>query len=147
MCLGSRGPAPASPTPACGACALAGARAALTARGFAEMTRLGDALGAKRETLAGLSGLGDLILTCSSTTSRNFSLGVALGEGQNIKDILGARNSVSEGALSAQAVKSLAAEHQLDMPISQAIADIVDGRLGVDEAIVQLLARPVTGEG
>ncbi|MGC6512288.1 MAG: NAD(P)H-dependent glycerol-3-phosphate dehydrogenase [Parvibaculales bacterium] len=123
------------------------ARAALTARGFAEMTRLGDALGAKRETLAGLSGLGDLILTCSSTTSRNFSLGVALGEGQNIKDILGARNSVSEGALSAQAVKSLAAEHQLDMPISQAIADIVDGRLGVDEAIVQLLARPVTGEG
>ena len=123
------------------------ARAALTARGFAEMTRLGDALGAKRETLAGLSGLGDLILTCSSTTSRNFSLGVALGEGQKVNDILDARNSVSEGALSAQAVKALAKQHGLDMPISLAIADIIDDALGVDEAIVQLLARPVTGEG
>ena len=123
------------------------ARAALTARGFAEMTRLGDALGAKRETLAGLSGLGDLILTCSSTTSRNFSLGVALGEGQKMDDILGARNSVSEGALSAQAVKALAKQHNLDMPISLAIAEIIDGTLNVDEAIVQLLARPVTGEG
>ncbi len=123
------------------------ARAALTTRGFAEMTRLGDALGAKRETLAGLSGLGDLILTCSSTLSRNFSLGVALGQGEQVEQILAARNSVSEGALSARAVKMLALKHKLDMPISLAIADIIEGTLGVDEAIVQLLARPITSEG
>ena len=123
------------------------ARAALTARGFAEMTRLGDALGARRETLAGLSGLGDLILTCSSPTSRNFSLGIALGEGQKAEDILAARNSVSEGALSAQAVQKLSQKHDVDMPICLAIADIIDGRLDVDAAIVQLLARPVITEG
>lgn len=122
------------------------ARAALTARGFVEMTRLGVALGANPQTLAGLSGLGDLILTCSSVHSRNFSLGVALGEGQQAADILGARTSVSEGALSAQALRKLAENHQVKMPICLAVADILDGTIEVDTAIMQLLARPVTSE-
>lgn len=125
----------------------ASARAALTARGFAEMKHLGTALGANPQTFAGLSGLGDLILTCSSTASRNFSLGVALGEGKTANDLLKSRNSVSEGALSAQAVYKLAIKHGVDMPICLAVAGVLDGTIGVDEAIMQLLARPVTSEG
>ena len=122
------------------------ARAAVTARGFAEMQRLGDALGAKTETLAGLSGLGDLILTCSSDLSRNFSLGRALGEGKTLEDILGARRSVSEGAMSAAAVAALADQHELDMPICRAVDAIVSGAMSVDTAIADLLARPFTRE-
>lgn len=122
------------------------ARAAVTARGFAEMQRLGAALGAKPETLGGLSGLGDLILTCSSDMSRNFSLGQALGEGARADDVLGARNSVSEGALSASAVAALAARHDLDLPICLAVDAIIAGRLDVDQAIEGLLSRPLTTE-
>ena len=123
------------------------ARAALTARGFAEMTRLGRALGAKTETLAGLCGLGDLILTCASTQSRNFSLGVALGHGKITTEILASRKSVSEGALTAQALYALASKHKVEMPICFAVASIIDERADIDAVIMQLLARPVTGKG
>ena len=122
------------------------ARAAVTARGFAEMGRLGAALGARPETLGGLSGLGALILTCSSDMSRNFSLGRALGEGKGIDEILGARSSVSEGAMSAAAVARLAETHNLDMPICQAIDAVITGRQDIDTAIGNLLARPFTAE-
>ena len=122
------------------------ARAALTSRGFAEMQRLGLALGAKAETLAGLSGLGDLVLTCASATSRNFSLGQALGEGGRAEDILSQRLSVSEGATSAEAVCALAARAQVDMPICAAVDDILAGRHDVDTAIQNLMARPLARE-
>ncbi len=122
------------------------ARAAITARGFAEMQRLGTALGAKPETLSGLSGLGDLILTCSSDTSRNFSLGRALGEGADAAQILGARTSVSEGAMSARAVCGLADAHSLDLPICAAVDAILSGAAETDAAISALLARPFTSE-
>ena len=122
------------------------ARAAVTARGFAEMNRLGAALGAHGETLGGLSGLGDLILTCSSTQSRNFSLGHALGQGAEAATVLGVRNSVSEGAMSAAAVSALADKHGLDMPICRAVDAIVSGAVSVDAAIAELLARPITRE-
>jgi glycerol-3-phosphate dehydrogenase (NAD(P)+) len=124
----------------------ASARAALTTRGFAEMTRLGLALGARAETLAGLSGLGDLILTCNSPQSRNMSLGMALGEGKSLEEILGARISVSEGVFSANAVVELAAKHGIEMPISEAVASIVTGKANVDEAIAALLTRPFKNE-
>lgn len=123
------------------------ARAALTARGFAEMTRFGRALGAKTETLAGLCGLGDLILTCASTQSRNFSLGVALGHGKITTEILAERKSVSEGALTAQALYALASKHKIEMPICFAVASIIDEGADIDAVIMQLLARPVTGKG
>ena len=122
------------------------ARAALTTRGFAELTRLGLALGARAETLTGLSGLGDLILTCNSVKSRNMSLGMALGEGKTLDEIMGARNSVSEGVHSAAAVVALAARHKVEMPIAEAVAAIVAGKAGVDEAIAALLARPIGRE-
>lgn len=122
------------------------ARAALTTRGFAELTRLGLALGAKPETLAGLSGLGDLILTCNSPKSRNMSLGLALGEGKTLEEIMGSRNSVSEGVHSATAVVALARKYDIEMPIAEAVADIVMGRASVDETIAALLARPFRSE-
>ncbi|MCE9648001.1 MAG: NAD(P)-dependent glycerol-3-phosphate dehydrogenase [Parvibaculum sp.] len=124
----------------------ASARAALTTRGFAEMTRLGLALGARAETLAGLSGLGDLVLTCNSPQSRNMSLGLALGEGKSLADILGARNAVTEGVHSATAVVDLAATLNVEMPISEAVASIVTGKANVDEAIAALLTRPFKSE-
>ena len=123
--------------------------AALVTRGLAEMTRLGIKLGANPQTLGGLAGLGDLILTCTSTNSRNYSLGIALGEGgqdANAADIMASRRSVSEGALSAPALIELATKHQVEMPICKAIADIVAGHVSVDMAISQLLARPFTSE-
>ncbi len=122
------------------------ARAALTTRGFAELTRLGLAMGARAETLAGLSGLGDLILTCNSPKSRNMSLGIALGEGKTLDNIMGARNSVSEGVHSATAVVALARHHGIEMPIAEAVADIVTGAATVDNVIAALLARPFRSE-
>jgi glycerol-3-phosphate dehydrogenase (NAD(P)+) len=124
----------------------ASARAALTTRGFAEMTRLGLALGARAETLAGLSGLGDLVLTCNSPQSRNMSLGLALGEGRTLDEIMGARNAVTEGVHSANAVVELAASLKIEMPISEAVAMIVTGKSSVDEAITALLTRPFKSE-
>jgi glycerol-3-phosphate dehydrogenase (NAD(P)+) len=124
-----------------------GARAALITRGFAELTRLGLAMGAKAETLSGLCGLGDLVLTCASLTSRNTSLGAALGEGRALKDILAERRSVAEGVESAPAVVALAARHGVEMPISAAVDAIVAERIGIDEAIATLLSRPFRTEG
>jgi glycerol-3-phosphate dehydrogenase (NAD(P)+) len=124
-----------------------GARAALITRGFAELGRLGRALGARVETLNGLCGLGDLVLTCSSLTSRNMSLGVALGEGRSVHDVLSERRSVAEGAASAPAVVALAAKMGVEMPISAAVDAVIAGRMGVDDAIGALLARPFRAEG
>jgi len=122
------------------------AHAALIARGFAEMTRLGEALGARRETLAGLCGLGDLVLTCSSPQSRNMSCGLALGRGETLESIMGARNAVTEGVATAPAVVALAEKHGVDMPICEAVNAVLSGALSVDGAIEALLARPFKPE-
>jgi glycerol-3-phosphate dehydrogenase (NAD(P)+) len=123
-----------------------GARAALITRGFAELTRLGLAMGAKAETLSGLCGLGDLVLTCCSMTSRNTSLGAALGEGRSLSEVLAERRSVAEGAESAPAVVALAQKHGVEMPISRAVDDIIAQRTSIDEAIFALLSRPFRAE-
>ena len=123
------------------------ARAALIARGFAEMSRFGSAYGAKPETLAGLSGLGDLVLTCSSTSSRNYSLGVGIGEGRAAADLLSNRKTVAEGAFTAPVLARLAREKGVDMPIVDAVDALVAGRVNVDEALDALLSRPPRAEG
>jgi glycerol-3-phosphate dehydrogenase (NAD(P)+) len=122
------------------------ARAAMIARGFAEMTRFGLAYGARRETLAGLSGLGDLVLTCSSTSSRNFSLGKGIGEGRSASELLSDRRTVAEGAFTAPVLARLAAERGIDMPIVAAVDGLLAGRFTVDEVLEQLLARPPRAE-
>ena len=122
------------------------ARAALIARGFAEMTRFGAAFGARRETLAGLSGLGDLVLTCSSTSSRNFSLGVGLGEGRSAAELLADRRTVAEGAFTAPVLARLARERDIDMPIVAAVDRLLSGA-AVDSVLEDLLSRPPRSEG
>ena len=122
------------------------AHAALIARGFAEMTRLGVGMGARAETLAGLCGLGDLVLTCSSPQSRNMSFGMALGRGEQPADILAARKAVTEGVATAPAMVALAAREGVDMPICVAVNDILTGRVSVRDAINKLLSRPFRGE-
>ncbi|ONF96130.1 NAD(P)H-dependent glycerol-3-phosphate dehydrogenase [Sphingomonas jeddahensis] len=121
------------------------ARAALIARGFAEMTRFGMARGARAETLAGLSGLGDLVLTCSSTSSRNFSLGVGLGRGERAPDLLADRRTVAEGAFTAPVLAEAAAEAGIDMPITAAVCRLLGG-VPAGEVIEGLLARPLRDE-
>lgn len=125
----------------------ASAHAALVTRGFAEMRRLGAKLGARPETLAGLSGLGDLILTCGSPQSRNMSLGRALGQGSTLDEVLGSRRSVAEGVYTAAAVVRVSAEQSVEMPIAAAVDAIVSGALDVDTAIEALLSRPFRAEG
>lgn len=120
----------------------ASAQAALTTRGFSELVRLGLACGARSETLSGLSGLGDLILTCSSPQSRNFSLGIALGRGERAP-----HGKLSEGAFTAPALLELAAAHNVEMPVAQAVAAILAGRLTIDAAIDNLMTRPFRAEG
>jgi glycerol-3-phosphate dehydrogenase (NAD(P)+) len=122
------------------------ARAALIGRGFAEMTRFGLAFGAKRETLAGLSGLGDLVLTCSSTSSRNYSLGKGIGEGRLAAELLADRKTVAEGAFTAPVLARLAKEKGVDMPIVDAVDGLIAGRASVDQALGHLLARPPRAE-
>lgn len=122
------------------------AHAGLVTRGFAEMRRFGEAHGAKQETLMGLSGLGDLILTCGSPKSRNMSLGRALGQGNPLNSILDSRQAVTEGVYTAGAVAEIAKQKSIDMPITQAVADILQGRTTVDEAIAGLLLRPQKAE-
>lgn len=124
----------------------ASAHAALVARGFQEMRRLGVAMGADATTLTGLSGLGDLILTCGSAQSRNMSLGRALGQGQAIDDILGGRTAVTEGVHTAKAVHTLAQKLKVSMPISESVFGIVTGATNVDQAIADLLSRPLKSE-
>ena len=122
------------------------AHAALTTRGFAELVRFGTRLGGRPETLTGLSGLGDLILTCSSLQSRNMSLGYALGQGQTLDEILGSRKAVTEGVHSAGAVVALAKRNGVEMPICEAVDNVLKGRLSVDEAVEALLSRPLRPE-
>jgi len=122
------------------------ARAALIARGFAEMTRFGVALGGRRETLAGLSGLGDLVLTCSSTSSRNFSLGKAIGEGREVGELMKDRRTVAEGAHTAPVVHLIAIERDIDMPIVGAVMELLEGRTRIDELLQTLLSRPPRDE-
>lgn len=123
------------------------ARAALTARGMAEMMRLGEALGGERETMMGLSGIGDLILTCTSTQSRNYSLGVALGQGHTMAAIMAERNTVAEGVHTAKAVAALADRLGIDMPITTAVNAVVSESAAIDDEIIRLLSRPFTQEG
>lgn len=122
------------------------ARAALIARGYAEMMRFGEALGADRDTLAGLCGLGDLVLTCSSTSSRNFSLGKALGAGQSADELMADRRTVAEGAHTAPVLVELAARHGVAMPITTAVFRLLQGA-PASEVVSDLLARPLTSEG
>ncbi len=124
----------------------ASALAALVARGFAELSRFGQALGARAETLAGLSGLGDLVLTATNAQSRNFSFGIELGRGGGVEAILGGRSAVTEGVWTASAVVARADALGIEMPISQAVADVVAGQLDVDAAIEGLLSRPFREE-
>jgi glycerol-3-phosphate dehydrogenase (NAD(P)+) len=122
------------------------AHAALITRGFAEMTRLGVALGAEPQTVAGLCGLGDLVLTCSSPQSRNMSLGLALGQGQTVEQALAGKRSVAEGYESAPAVRELAERAGVDMPICKGVAALLAGETTVEAVIDALLSRPLKSE-
>ncbi len=124
----------------------ASAHAGLVTRGFAEMRRLGEALGARPETMMGLSGLGDLILTCGSPQSRNMSLGRALGQGRSLAEILDGRVAVTEGVYTAAAAVRLAHDKGIEMPISEAVHAIIEGRMAVDDAIAGLMQRPFKAE-
>lgn len=118
------------------------ARAAVVTRGLHEMARLAEALGGSRETLMGLSGIGDLILTCSSMQSRNFSLGFALGEGKKLDEILAERHGITEGVPTAEALVKLAKEKNIDMPIVAALHHCLNGEMKIDDAIHALMDRP-----
>lgn len=122
------------------------ARAALITRGLAEISRLAVALGGRADTVAGLSGLGDLLLTATGPGSRNTSLGLALGRGERLADILAARQGVTEGVATAPAIVARAQSLGVDLPICAAVADLVSGRLTVSEAVVRLLGRPQRDE-
>ena len=122
------------------------AHAALVTRGFAELTRLAVALGAEARTLAGLCGLGDLVLTCSSAQSRNMSVGLALGRGETLDQALAGKLSVAEGVASAPAVRALAAKVGVETPICEAVAAVLAGEKALDQAIGDLLARPLKAE-
>jgi glycerol-3-phosphate dehydrogenase (NAD(P)+) len=111
------------------------------------MTRFGLARGARPETLAGLSGLGDLVLTCSSTSSRNFSLGKGLGEGRTPTELLADRRTVAEGAHTAPVLAEAARAAGVEMPITDAVCALLTGEAGVKEVIGRLLARPLRSEG
>ncbi|MDR7104081.1 NAD(P)H-dependent glycerol-3-phosphate dehydrogenase [Croceicoccus sp. BE223] len=123
------------------------ARAALIARGYAEMLRFGHAKGAQGETLAGLCGLGDLVLTCSSTSSRNFSLGKALGQGQDPTALMANRRTVAEGAHTAPVLQALARDMGIEMPITDAVCALLSGTVGARRMVESLLARPLRTEG
>jgi glycerol-3-phosphate dehydrogenase (NAD(P)+) len=122
-------------------------RAVLITRGLAEMARLGLAKGGRPETLMGLSGIGDLTLTCNGPQSRNMSLGIALGEGRKLEDILAERNSVAEGVFNAESVTTLAKSLGVEMPICEAVDSIINHGAAIDEAVLGLLSRPFRAEG
>jgi len=119
----------------------ASALAALTTRGFSELARLGRACGARSETLVGLSGLGDLVLSCSSLQSRNFAFGIALGRGEQPN-----RDKLAEGEFTAPVLIELAASQNVEMPVSNAVAAILSGKVTIDAAIEGLLTRPFKAE-
>ncbi|WP_242127597.1 NAD(P)H-dependent glycerol-3-phosphate dehydrogenase [Sphingobium sp. Sx8-8] len=135
---------------ACGVAEGAGlglnARASLISRGFAEMTRFGLARGARPETLSGLSGLGDLVLTCSSTNSRNFSLGKGLGEGRSAKDLLSNRRTVAEGAFTAPVLREAARAAKVEMPVVEAVCALLEDAAPLGRVMDALLARPLRAE-
>ena len=122
------------------------ARAALVTRGLAELTRLCVAKGGRAETMAGLSGLGDLVLTCTSEQSRNYSLGLELGRGRSLEDALGERNSVTEGVYTAAAASALAAELGVDMPIADAVDAVLNRGAKIERVVEALLSRPIGTE-
>jgi glycerol-3-phosphate dehydrogenase (NAD(P)+) len=122
------------------------AHAALITRGFAELTRLAVALGGRAETVAGLCGLGDLVLTCSSAQSRNYSVGLALGQGRSLEEALAGKLSVAEGVATAPVVRALSASLGVETPIASAVAAILAGEIGIDAAIEGLLSRPLKTE-
>ena len=122
------------------------AKAALITRGFAELSRLAISQGARAETLAGLSGLGDLILTCSTAGSRNFHFGVQLGQGNEVAKLLQSGQPLAEGAKTASAALALGEAHGIDMPITQTVASVIEGAMSIDDAIGALMARPLRRE-
>ena len=122
------------------------ARASLITRGFAELSRYGAKLGAKPETLTGLSGLGDLLLTCGSTKSRNYSFGLNMGKGFSVAQAIEQSHGVVEGAYTASIASKLAQKHNVEMPIVDAVAAIIDGRSNPRDEIARLLNRPVGAE-
>jgi glycerol-3-phosphate dehydrogenase (NAD(P)+) len=124
------------------------AAAAIVTRGFAEMARFAVARGGRAETLMGLSGLGDMLLTCGSTKSRNMSFGVAIGQGKNIKEVLEARGrTATEGVVAAESIVKLARKYEVQMPICQAVYRVLYEGITVDEAMENLLERPFSVEG
>jgi glycerol-3-phosphate dehydrogenase (NAD(P)+) len=122
------------------------ARAALLARSFAELTRLGEHLGARRETLMGLSGLGDLVLTATSPSSRNFSFGIGLGRGKTVAELSVPGQPLAEGVATAPALVKRARASQVEMPIAEAMADLLSGALPLGEAVMRLMSRKLTVE-
>lgn len=118
------------------------ARAALVTRGLAELGRLAVALGGRLETVSGLSGLGDLLLTCTGPVSRNYSLGLALGRGERLADVLAARTSVTEGVATAPALVARATGAGMELPVCAAVAALLDGQADLDAAMRMLLSRP-----
>ena len=122
------------------------ARAALITRGLAEMSRLTKAMGGQKETLMGMCGIGDMMLTCNSMQSRNFSLGVMLGQGRSLQDILSSRHSVTEGVYTAEALMALAKKNAIDMPISEAVYRCIQGETTIKEAVERMLERPLKPE-
>lgn len=123
------------------------ARAAVVTRGLHEMGNLAEVLGGRRETLTGLSGIGDLLLTCSSMQSRNFSLGFKMGSGQSAREILGSRQGVTEGVPTAEALTALAQKFKIDMPLVTAAHGCLSGACTIEQAMEQLLNRPLVREG
>jgi glycerol-3-phosphate dehydrogenase (NAD(P)+) len=122
----------------------ASAQAALTTRGFGELIRFGRAYGAQPETLTGLSGLGDLILTCTSPQSRNYTFGVALGAGRSPSEA--AAGKLAEGAFTASVLVEMARAKEVDMPVAEAVDDVIAGRVDIESAIARLLSRPTGAE-
>ncbi|MBU6425386.1 MAG: NAD(P)-dependent glycerol-3-phosphate dehydrogenase [Rhodospirillales bacterium] len=122
------------------------ARAALITRGLAEIARLAVALGGKPETISGLSGLGDLLLTCTGASSRNYSLGLGLGQGQSLAEILGGRSAVTEGVMTAPALLARAAEARVDMPITQAVTKLLSGEMNIPQTMAALMGRALKDE-
>ena len=122
------------------------AHAALVTRGFAELSRMAVALGGEAATVAGLCGLGDLVLTCSSPQSRNMSVGLALGRGQTLEQALSGKLSIADGVASAPAVRALAEKLDVETPICEATAAVLAGERDLDEAIMGLLSRPLRSE-
>jgi glycerol-3-phosphate dehydrogenase (NAD(P)+) len=122
------------------------ARAALLARSFAELSRLGEHLGARRETLMGLSGLGDLVLTATSPSSRNFSFGIDLGRGRTVAELSAPGRPLAEGVATAPALVARAKAGGVELPIAEAMADLLNGTLPLEQAVIRLMGRKLTVE-